>query len=209
MTIYDRIRKIRTEKGISQSELARLVGYQGKSAVSKVEQGERDISQSMIVKYANALGVSPMYLLLGDENISNDLFGKYELMHIQTKRIHLLGEIACGEPIYAAEDFESYVWCGSDVKADFALRCKGDSMIGARINDGDIVFIRKQDDVENGEIAAVIIEGEATLKRVYKAIDTITLSAENPTFQPLVYTKERLDQVYIIGKAIAFQSDVK
>ncbi len=112
--------------------------------------------------------------------------------------------------IYADEDRESYIMAGTDIQADFCLKCKGDSMINARINDGDIVFIRQQNMVNNGEIAAVIIDNEATLKRFYyyKEANLVILKAENPKFKDLEYKDERLNEIRIIGKAVAFQSDV-
>ena len=129
----------------------------------------------------------------------------------QSKKAPLLGESACGEPIYANQDFESYVEVSTDVRADFAHRCRGDSIINARIFDGDIVLIRKQDIVNDGEIAAVIIENEATLKRFIYHEDSncVDLCAENPTVKPLIYTHKKLDQIHILGKAIVFQSDVR
>lgn len=100
---------------------------------------------------------------------------------------------------------------GTDIKADFCLIAKGDSMINARIMDGDIVFIKKQPMVENGEIAAVAIDDEATLKRFYKdeSTGTVTLVAENPAYAPMVFTASSQKNVYILGKAIAFQSNIK
>ena len=127
---------------------------------------------------------------------------------IQTKKVPLLGTIAAGVPIYADENFDGYRECTEDVDADFCLKIQGDSMIGARINDGDIVFIRKQPDVDNGEIAAVLIEDEATLKRVYKEKDSLILQAENPRYAPIVYTAESYVECRILGKAVAFQSDI-
>jgi len=130
---------------------------------------------------------------------------------IETKKFPLLGEIACGEPIFAAEEFEAYVEAGADIVADFCLRCKGDSMVNARILDGDIVFIRKQSTVNNGEIAVVVIEDEATLKRVFYYPDKskLVLQSENPTYEPFIYVGEEIDHILILGKAVAFQSDVK
>ena len=129
---------------------------------------------------------------------------------IELKRFPLLGEIACGEPRFASEDRESYVEASTDIQADFCLKAKGDSMINARIQDGDIVFIREQASVYNGEIAAVVIDDEATLKRVfyYPEKDLFILKAENPKYNDLVYSKSELDNIRILGKAIAFQSDV-
>ena len=121
-----------------------------------------------------------------------------------------MGEIACGEPRFASEDRESYIEASTDIQADFCLKAKGDSMINARIQDGDIVFIREQPSVYNGEIAAVVIDDEATLKRVfyYPEKDLFILKAENPKYDDLVYSKSELDNIRILGKAIAFQSDV-
>lgn len=129
---------------------------------------------------------------------------------IELKRFPLLGEIACGEPRFANEDRESYVEASTDIRADFCLKARGDSMINARINDGDIVFIREQPSVYNGEIAAVVIDDEATLKRVfyYPEKDLFILKAENPKYDDLIYSKSELDNIRILGKAIAFQSDV-
>ena len=123
----------------------------------------------------------------------------------------MLGEIACGNPIFADEDRESYVKAGTNVNADFCLTARGDSMIGARIFDGDIVFCRSQSTVENGEIAVVVIEDEATLKRVYFYPEKkkLVLQAENPKYEPFVYVGDELSEIRIMGKAIAFQSDIK
>lgn len=163
-----------------------------------------------IEKLANYFGIKKSDLI-EDDYSAESLYDRFNnIIPIQTQRIPLLGEIACGKPIYADEDRESYVEVGTDIKADFCLRARGDSMIGARIQDGDIVFIRNQPMVDNGEIAAVIIGDEATLKRVffYKEESKLILSPENPKHPPLVYIGEQLENVRILGKAIAFQSDL-
>ena len=133
------------------------------------------------------------------------------LFPIELKKYRLLGEIACGEPIFCNEDRESYIMSGTQIDADFCLRCKGDSMINARIYDGDIVFIREQSQVENGDIAAVIIDDEATLKRVYyyPEQNIVILKPENPKYADIILQNKTLNTVRILGKAIAFQSDVK
>lgn len=130
---------------------------------------------------------------------------------ITTQKIPVLGEIRCGEPTLAQEERLLYVMVGTEVKADFALICRGDSMIDARIQDGDIVFIRKQDIVNNGEIAAVIIDDEATLKRFYYYRDKnlIILKPANALYEDIILTGEQLDHVRVLGKAVAFQSDVE
>lgn len=125
------------------------------------------------------------------------------------KKIPLLGTIACGEPILATENIEMYVKVGESIPADFALKCKGDSMINARIFDGDIVYIRQQSDVDDGEIAAVLIGDEATLKKVHKFPNKIVLSPCNPMYDDLVYSNEQLDEIRILGKAVAFFSIIR
>lgn len=129
-----------------------------------------------------------------------------------TKKVPLVGTIACGTPILAEQNVSEYIDMDNDIHADFALRCKGDSMINARIFDGDIVYIKITNQVENGEIAAVLIEdivSEATLKRFYKDDEKIRLCAENPTYKDMVFYHEEINAVHVLGKAVAFLSAVK
>ena len=164
---------------------------------------------------AEVLECSPAYLMgwsdEPEEKPKLDISKFDNIYPINLKKVPLLGEIACSKPIFANEDRESYVLAGSEIHADFCLRAKGDSMVNARILDGDIVFIRKQDMVDNGEIAAVAIGDDVTLKRVFyhPEQDLLILKAENSKYQDMIYSQNQLDQVYILGKAIAFQSDVK
>ena len=118
----------------------------------------------------------------------------------------MLGSIACGTPIFCNEEYEYVVATGENANADFCLTAKGDSMINARIADGDIVFIKQQSTVDDGEIAAVVIGDEATLKRVYKTPEGLMLVAENPAYQPMYVSGDELNQTWILGKAIGFQS---
>lgn len=202
--LYARIRARREELGMSQGELAKRLGYKSRSTIAKIESGENDIPQSKIEAFADALSVTAAYLMGWEDNpLPSNL-----IPLPGTKRIPLLGTIACGNPITAIENPDEFVLMPDNVHADFALRCQGDSMINARILDGDIVYIRRQDEVDNGDIAAVIIGDEATLKRVYldKENNRLTLMAENPAFPPLVFQGADLEQVRIIGKAVAFLS---
>ena len=130
---------------------------------------------------------------------------------VELKKFPLLGEISCGEPRFASEDRESYVEASTSIKADFCLKAKGDSMINARIHDGDIVFVRQQEVVENGEIAVVIIDNEATLKRIfyYSDKELFILKAENPAYEDLIFTHEELKDIRILGKAVIFQGNLK
>ena len=207
MKVSEYIKTLRTQKGISQEELGKIVGVQ-RAAVQKWESGAtQNLKRTTIQKLAEYFNVNPAGFI--DDDLTNSLF-TYENIHpIQLKKIPMLGEIACGQPIYANEDYETFVEANSDIKADFCLIAKGDSMINARIFDGDVVFIKSQPDVENGEIAAVIINDEATLKRVYKYPNRIELRPENPTHKVQDYEGEKLNEIRILGKAVAFQSYIR
>lgn len=210
-----RIKDLRTSQGMTLEQVAEKVGV-GKSTVRKWETGLiANMRRDKIAALADALNTSPMYLMGWSDEINPapalDLSKFDNIYPVKLKKFPLLGEIACGKPIFANEDRESYILAGSDIHADFCLRAKGDSMINARIMDGDIVFIRKQDMVDNGEIAAVAIGDDVTLKRVvyYPEQNLLILKAENSRYQDMIYAQDQLEQVYILGKAIAFQSDVK
>lgn len=207
LPLYENIKKRREELGMTKVRLAELVGYE-RSMITKIEQGKVDLAQSKIAAIAKALQTTTIKLL-GDDIIP-DISNIIPLP--ETKKIPLLGTIACGEPVLAVENTSNFVDITTDIHADFALRCKGDSMINARIFNGDIVYIRKQDTVENGEIAAVLVndlETEATLKRVYTSCDSIRLCAANPIYPDKIFEKEKMNDVRIIGKAVAFLSSVK
>ena len=211
MTLGERIRELRKQAGLTQEELAKEVGYSNKTSISKIESDILDVNQSTIIALARALNTTPSAIMGWNESKNPaDKYSSYGVMPIKKQKIRLLGEIACGKPIFCDEDRESYVEVGTDIRADFCLRAKGDSMINARIMDGDIVFIREQPMVDDGEIAAVIIDDEATLKRVYyyREENKLVLQAENPKYRPLVYSGEELDTIRILGKAVAFQSDL-
>lgn len=181
-----------------------------KSDISQYVSGKVEPGQDKLFVLARALKVTEAWLMGYDEPEHTSVFDIKNVIPLpKTKKIPLLGAIACGEPITAVENIEDYVGTPENINADFCLRCKGDSMITARIFDGDIVYIRQQPDVENGEIAAVLIDGEATLKRVFKHKDSLELRAENPTFSPMYYEGAELNEIRILGKAVAFLSAVK
>ena len=211
MGMAERIKERRKAMGYTQTELGEKLGLQA-SAIAKYENGRvKNMKRSVIANMAKVLECSPAYLM-GLE-YEDKIISLENVYPIELKRFPLVGQIACGKPKYANEDRESYVMAGTDIKADFCLKASGDSMVGARILDGDIVFIRKQDTVENGEIAAVVVnnESEATLKRLfyYQEKGLLILKAENPAFEDLIFQNEELNEVHILGKAVAFQSDVK
>lgn len=210
MEMNRRIKERRLALNLTQEELAQRLGLQ-KSAIAKYESGRvENIKRSVLAKMAEILECSPTYLMgWDDEQPSAPSYSN--IFPLQRTRIPFLGQIACGEPSFCNEDRESYVEAGTDVRADFCLKARGDSMTGARIMDGDIVFIQKNAELVNGQIYAVAIDDEATLKRVYydETAQELRLLAENPKYPTMVYTGEKLDHVHILGKAIAFQSDVR
>ncbi len=213
--IGKKIKLLRIEKGMTQEQLAKHINST-KQAVFKYENGIiTNIPMDKVEIIARVLGVTPSYIMGWEERTSQqptlDIFKLDNIFPISTQKIPFLGSVACGVPIYAEEDKESYIQLGTNVNADFCLRAKGDSMIGARIHDGDLVFVRKQEMVDNGEIAVVLIGDEATLKRVYYYPESqkLMLQAENPSYAPFMYVGEELDQIRILGKAVAFQSDVR
>ena len=210
MIVGEKIKKVRESKNIAQVDLANQVGI-SKQTLYKYENGIiTNIPSNKIESIAKALETTPAYLMGWDDTqITIDYSSIDNIIPMPNMvKVPLLGDIACGEPITAEENIETYLNMPEKIKGTFALRCKGDSMINARIFDGDIVFIREQPDVENGEIAAVLIDNEATLKRVYKYDSRIELRAENPTFKPLSYEGEKLADICILGKAVGFLSTV-
>lgn len=210
MTIGERIKQRRIELGLSADQVAEKLNVD-RSTIFRYERGAiSKVPTDTLAKLAQILYTSPTYLM-GLSDDANRALKVDNIYQIEIRKFPLLGEIACGEPVFANEDRESYVVAGADIKADFCLKCKGNSMINARIHDGDIVFVRKQSTVDNGEIAAVLIENEATLKRVFYYPDKakLVLQAENSSFEPLVYIGEEIERIEILGKAVAFQSDIK
>lgn len=220
LQLYKNIKHRRKELGMTQTDLAKKLGYTDKSMISKIENGSIDLPQSKIISFAEVLNISPSDLMGWEEPSPANKLDYSKISNImplpykEGRTVPLIGSIACGTPILADENIEKEIMLPEDISADFCLRCKGDSMINARIYDGDIVFIRKQPMVENGEIAAVLIDemadvSEATLKRVYIYEDKIMLIAENPAYPPMVYSNEDMNSVRIAGKAVAFLSRVK
>ena len=210
----ERLKLLRTSKGLSQADFAKQIKI-SKSSVNMYERGEREPSFKTLEQIADYFNVDMDYLL-GKSDIVNKAQWSSQIPVAtniipmpQMRRIPLVGTIACGEPILAEENIEEYISIPKGLSGDFALTCKGDSMINARIFDGDIVYIRQQDTVENGEIAAVLIDGEATLKRVRLFDDHISLEPENPMYKPFVYWNEEMNTVRILGKAVAFTSVIR
>ena len=199
----NKIKELRKKSRLSQKELSQKIGV-AQSTLSTWENGVFEPDSKTLVVLADLFNVSVDYLLGKEKDTS---FNLNEMSNIITfdnfKRIPIIGTIACGEPILAEENIDGYTHIEDVIHADFGLRCKGDSM-SPKFLDGDIVLIRQQPMVENGQIAAVIIENEATLKRVYVDQDKIVLNPENLSFAPLVYQGEQMNTVRIIGLAVGY-----
>ena len=201
--------RLRKQDGLTQDQLARALGM-AKSSISMYENGKRMPSFEVAEAMADFFNVN-MDELCGRDKPAYALYPYPDniIPMPQMNRVPLVGTIACGDPILAEENIEDYIGMPEHVRADFALRCKGDSMIGARIHDGDIVYIRQDAYVNNGDIAAVLIGDEATLKRVYRNENSIIFQPENPAYAPLVFAGQEMEDIRILGKAVAFTSIVK
>ena len=207
MTFGERLRAARKQKKLTQKELASIINA-AHNSISNWENNQNMPDPDTIQNLCWALGVQPNYFFSVDAPTS--LFPASNIIPVpELKKIPLIGAIACGAPILAEEHIEGQADLPGHIRADFALTCKGDSMINARIFDGDIVYIRQQETVENGEIAAVLIDGEATLKRVRLYDDHISLEPENPQYRPIVLWGEDMNTARILGKAVAFTSTVR
>ena len=198
-----RLALVMAEKNIKAAELSRLTGI-SKPRLSQYKNGVYIPKADAICAMARVLGVSEAYLLGTTDVPEARSGGKY-------KALPVVGQIACGYPVFVSEEDGGTVYTDADTDADFCLIAKGDSMKDARINSGDTVFIKKTDVVNNGEIAAVVINDEATLKRVYYYPESskLMLISENSNYEPMVYSGSELDKVRIIGRAVAFKSEIR
>ena len=221
MTIGNRIRNARREAGLTQAELAAR-GCISRSYLAGVEGDRYNPSVETLQKLASALGTSSG-ALLGERSASGTAAQEASAARLfeqlrregrlpenlslldEPHRVPLVGEIACGTPILAEENIEDYVDLPRHIRADYALTCRGESMIGAGIHDGDVVYIRQQPEVQNGQIAAVRVDGDtATLKRFYSSGGTVTLVAENPAVPPQIFSGAELERLCVLGLAVAF-----
>lgn len=199
----NRLSQLRQEKGLNMREAARQLGMPYTTYVN-YEKGTREPNSETLISLAKFYGTSIDYLLCkSDSPPGRDIPPGFEPMP-KMKKVPLIGAIACGEPITAEQNIEKMVDVPEYIRCDFSLTCHGDSMVDAGIHDKDVVYIRIQPEVENGEIAAVRIDGEATLKRVYYNPGTLTLMPANPAYAPMVYTGSQLEEVHIEGKAVGW-----
>ena len=219
----ERLREGLAVSNLKASDLSKLTGI-SKSSISHYLKGDWEGKQDAVYSISRALNVSEAWLMGYDVPISRDVPVTNDTRRATSLPSNilpipkmtqkpLLGTIACGTPITATQNVDEMIDVPEHIQCDFVLRCKGDSMIDARIFDGDVVNIREQPDVENGEIAAVLIVGqgdsEATLKRVYKEPGQITLMPANSKYPPTVIVGEAANNVRILGRAVAFTSLIR
>ena len=214
-TFAQRLREGLDLRGMKQIELATRSGI-SKYSISHYLKGDWEGKQDAVYELARALNVSEAWLMGYDvpaersaPKVSVQLDKKPTIppgfMPLpKMRKVPWIGAIACGDPITAIQNREGDVNAPVDMRCDFALKCQGESMIGAGIHDGDVVYIRIQPEVENGEIAAVRIGEEATLKRVYLHNDYIELRPENPAFESIIRRREEMNDVQIEGKAVGW-----
>lgn len=188
------LKYLRLKNGLSQDYIADKLGYKSYTTIQKWEMGTSEPSVSVLDK------LSKLYNVDMDSMYTVDLESNQSSSIKEYKRYPLIGTIAAGTPILAEENIEDHFNLDSRIKADFCLKIKGDSMMGAGILPGDIVFIRQQNNLENGEIGAILIEDEATLKKFYKEGDTIILQAENDLYKPIILTN---GNIRVLGKLVA------
>ena len=222
MKLREKLARLKSERGMTTEALSRESGVP-RGTLNKLLNGEtRNPTVGTLKALAEALGC-PLAWLSGTDDApmrpedipgvrrlgqAPDLSqapapGPDNLLPVSRRRVPLLGRIAAGEPIYAEETLDA-VDCDAGLSCDFALRVKGDSMIGARIHDGDIVFIKRQEDVADGQIAAVVVGDEATLKRVYHVKNGLQLLSENPKYPPMLFTLDECGSIHILGRAVGF-----
>lgn len=199
-TIAERIKSRRLELGISVDDVADALGV-NRTTVYRYES--KDIEKmpiTVVEPLAKVLRVTPEYIMGWDEELTD--YARYGLKPVTRKTIPVLGNVHCGTPQYAEQEYMDAV--SSEIKADFALRAIGDSMIGEGIEDGDFIFVRKQESVQNGEIAVVLIDNEATIKRIHKTGNTLLLNAANPNYEPLIFNENSTENIQILGKVVAY-----
>ena len=195
-----RLQEIREYSGLKQKEFAEMFDIHPSTYNRYEKGGIEQMPKNIIEKICRKYSINPAWLL-GYEKVEKHI--RFEEVSKSMKRIPVLGTIIAGVPILANEDILGYEHVTDDNKVDFCLRIKGNSMIGARIFEGDIVFVRQQINVANGEIAVVVIDGkEVSLKRVYKEPNKIILRSENPTIPEMVFTAKQRKQIAVIGKVI-------
>ena len=216
-TTADRLASILLERGLKPVDLHVLTGI-SKPSISQYMSGAVKPKQDRIYMMAKALDVDAVWLMGYDVpkktikvSASFDTARKIipkakNIVPFTPSRVPLVGRIAAGTPILAEQNIDGYENLADGVQADFCLQVQGDSMIGANIHNGDIVFIRQQAEVEDGEIAAVLVDDSATLKRFYRHDGAVELRPENPRYRSMIFTADNCSNFRVLGKAVALQT---
>jgi lexA repressor len=198
MTLYDRIKELRKQRKISQEKLAKMTGYTDRSSIAKIEKGKVDLSETKIQLFASALNTTPAYLMGWEDETKESNQGI---------KVPVLGAVPAGIPISAIEDiidYEEIPQSWSNQGDFFGLRIKGNSMY-PKLENGDVVIVKKQSTVDNGDVVIAMVNGDdATCKR-YKRMDAgIMLTSDNSEYSPMFYTNEQIQSlpVTIIGKVV-------
>lgn len=220
MNIYQNIKNMCDQAGISTYRLCQELGF-STALMSQWKSGRQEPSRKKLQQIANYFNIPVEQLIVGkreikkspdselseDDNINkiiNDLKNNADIMPVTpTRKVPILGNIACGTPILAEQNIDGYLDVEVRSNVTFALNCKGDSM-APKLLDEDVVLIHRQPVVENGETAAVLIGEEATLKRVYIRENSIILAPENLNYEPIHLTGEEMSNVSILGKVVGY-----
>lgn len=209
MSIGERIKKRRQELNLSVEDIAKVLN-KNRATVYRYESDEiENMPTSVLEPLSKILNTTPAYLMGWEDENSDPILENIPgiITPVKLKKIPILGTIACGKPILAEENYDGYFMIDENLPySDFVLRAKGDSMIDANIHEGDLVFFRKQNDVDNGTIAAVLIDDEATLKRVNKSNDTLILQPCNTNYNPIIINKSDNKKVLILGQMVGVYS---
>lgn len=209
MSIGERIKKRRQELNLSVEDIAKVLN-KNRATVYRYESDEiENMPTSVLEPLSKILNTTPAYLMGWEDENSDPILENIPgiITPVKLKKIPILGTIACGKPILAEENYDGYFMIDENLPySDFVLKAKGDSMIDANIHEGDLVFFRKQNDVDNGTIAAVLIEDEATLKRVNKSNDTLILQPCNTNYNPIIINKSDNKKVLILGQMVGVYS---
>ena len=212
----DRLTQALQIRKMSAAELSRRTNV-AEGTISNYKKGVYEAKQDRVLEFSKTLNVNPAWLMGYDVPMEDDTSHQPNYSHIKNvipvpkvvKHIPLYDGIACGDPRYADSTPVDTIGIPDWINADFAIRCHGDSMVNARIHDGDIVYIRQQPDVDDGQIAAVLIDDDATLKRVYHKPYGVLLMPANDDYEPIVYTAEDCVNIKIMGRAVAVTFAVK
>lgn len=200
----ERLKKLREEKGVYQKDVAAFLGVDRTTYV-KYERGDSEPSKDTLVKLANYFGVSTDYILDNDD---------LKLPNKKNILVPVLGKVIAGIPIEAVEEILDYEEISKDMSSQgehFALQIKGDSM-EPRMKEGDVIIVRKQSDVDTGDIAVVLVNGdEATVKKIKKRQDGLELIPNNPAYDIMFYSNAdiELTPVSIIGKVVELRAKFK